>query len=415
MLSVLDLSPVFAGVRSPGDLLALRPLLYGRVPPAQFLIKSVDTVRASDPTELSNQLLPVSWLTGPRDAISEGGMTTEVAQMLRNALTRCLQCSLSPRERLQIWYCLRSLGVTPDDIESKRLLGVIVEFPQDSGLSLLTLYSDRFSATFWEGGSARWPAYEEGAPTLLVEAILKEAARFGMQGEVVEELPEPLPVGHILVSYLYPSGIRVNRLSFSSILSLPQLDLYNGAVSLFSMLSGGGAPVADPPMDLDDPQWEFPLLKSRIAAIVADLVLYTGLLFAILFSARHVIFEWDPLWQGMLVFFVMLLPPFVAAWMESSPVWGYKTVGKGLFGLVVYSASNSAGPTFLQALARNCAKWFISPLFLFCGFFWAFFHRYQRTWHDLLSHTVVLQNQEVDDEEELANSTLPETPTRQGG
>lgn len=399
MLASLDLTPVFSGKRAAGDVPSLRPSFYGVQPPAEFLVRSVDVVRAEEAEDLANPLLPVYWLVQPRDA-AEGGITPEVLVLLKAGLRRVLDCSLSPRERLQIWYCLRSLGVQPEAVEASKLLGLIFEFPHETGTSLLCVYSDRFTAAVWEGGSRRWASYEEGAPSVMALDLLREGALIGETApSPVSEIPSTVSSNSILVAFLYPAGIRFIELPLSALPHSPYRPIYNRAVSLFGMLCSGGDVLDEPPMDLDDPKWVFGSLASRAGAFLADFVLYGLLIFLTVYFSREALANWDIISKCLLGFFFLFLPPLVGAWMESSPAWGFRSAGKHLFHLAVYSTSDSLGPLFVQAFARNLAKWFLSAPFLGCGFLWAFFQRYHRAWHDVLSNTVVVFDSESGDSE----------------
>lgn len=389
----MDLGPVFSGRRSPGDVSSLRPLFYGVQPPAEFLVKSVDAERDALEPDLANPLLPVHWLVDARDAVDKDGLTPEVLKVVKAGFLRVLDCSLSPRERLQVWYCLRSLGVQPPEADANKLLGVILEFPQDNGgLSFLAVYSDRFTAAVWDGGSKRWAAYEEGALSILAQDLFKEAGQLA-EGSVppVSDLPAPLASSSISVAFLHPAGIRFVSLPKAGLAKSPYLSLYNHGATLFGLLcSSSGGELENLPMDLDDPKWVRASLFDRGAAFFADLLVYGVVLGLAFYFSRDAVAKWDVVSRFIVYFLFLAFPPLLGAWMESSPAWAFRTAGKHIFGLTVTSTTDCLGSAFLQALARNLSKWFLSLPFLGCGFLWAVFHRYGRTWHDVLSNTVVL-------------------------
>ncbi len=67
-----------------------------------------------------------------------------------------------------------------------------------------------------------------------------------------------------------------------------------------------------------------------------------------------------------------------------------QTPGKYLRKIRVASL-NGEKITYRQALIRNELGYFLSAMFLFLGFFWAFFDKKRQTWHDKLANTVVVK------------------------
>jgi uncharacterized RDD family membrane protein YckC len=403
MLVPLDLSSRFSGLAAfSGDVISYRPLLYGTLFPMDFLLRSVDEARLAESPDLANPLSPVHWLVEARDLFSSSQSVEQALPVVRRGLERALECSLSPRERLQLWYCLRSLGVVPPGSVSTQLLGVAFEFPQPSGaLGILAVYSDRSALAMWKDGVRRWPAYEDGAAALMVQDLIRLASRTPLDVVPLEDLPALAPPGAVRLIYMTPGGLRVCEFDPFSLAGQPLADVYNSGVTLFGLLlDDPAAPQVSPPMDLADPQWQYPPFSSRAGAFLADLLLFGFFLAAVFYFSREALAGWSV--SALLVLCVLTgcLPPLLSAWMESSSAWGFRTPGKHLFALTVYSVEDSLGPRFVQALARNFSKYFLSSLFLFCGFLWAFFHTYGRTWHDLFADTVVVGAPAFSDEED---------------
>lgn len=420
MLAPLDLLGIFTGKsRSDDDFAKIRPLIYSCVDPAKFLVQSVDYARKNQEDQLTDSSKPVYWLAEARDAVVEakGQLTQDVLRVLRSSLLNCLDSTLSPRERAQIWYCLRSLGVPPSGLEQNKILGVVVEFFGEEGPLLIYSSPDKFAAAIWDKGSAKASIYEEGPANDLAQRVCQIAASVADRIELGNEPPRSPTSGQVGFCFMTPGGYRKAILSEEEVEDLGLLELYNNAISLVEVLTGtkdssevygeessgfGGSsnPYAPSPMALWDPKWVYGSVWRRALAFFIDCLFFGVLWGALVYLSVSYLTTLSFLSLLVVVSIVVFSIPFMAAWMESSPSWGFRTVGKSMVGLCIASINTSGGPYYPQALARNMVKWFVSPLLLYSGFLWAFFHRYKRTWHDVLGETVVLYDAPVKKGEE---------------
>ena len=401
MFSPLELpSRLFVERPAMEAMAALRPVVYGFVPPAEFLCRAVDEIEGGPETldELGCER-PERFFGHPRKLLSAQGMNPEIVEMLRDGFRAAIHSGhVSPREKAQLWYCLRSLGSPPvDGIDSNALLGVVFEFFDGDDHVLVALYADG-SGIVATDRLIRWSPREEGEPKILLKNIFAEAALCGHKipqiTDSMPRMPVPEEVGVVL---LYPNGMRDLRVKESAIESSPQADLLRWGVEFYRSLVGE----ADTgyKFDYDSPPEPYAPLGVRAGAAIADLLFFGLFFFTVVFFSRDVISTWSSAALFGLVVSFSFLPPLMGAWMESSPSWGFRTFGKRMFECRVCCTLTGGGLSFTQSLARNFTKWFISPWFLFTGLVWAFFHKYHRTWHDVLSDTVVLKYSDKGDHE----------------
>lgn len=396
MLAPLDLTLVLNGPRVAGDYAGYRPLFYGSLGPSEFLLKSVSGVMPAADDEISdlaNPLRAVHWLAAGAEAVErEGGMTPKSAKELAAALGRAAECGVSSRERSQLWYCLRSLGVVPEK-EPDRVLGVILETREEKDHPMLLYASpDKSSVAVWEGGAFSWSGREEGFPTALAANLCRVAAANLNLLPRVDEVPPPPEKGFVVLTVVTPSGFRTFSGTEDQLADAGLADFYNLAGELLGLLCAEVDPalLGLTTLDLDSQERVFPPFSKRLAGFALDLFFYGVIGFLIYRFTSPALSQWGFTKSLVAYWFLFLLFPVLGAWMESSPAWGFRTLGKKAMGLGVISVDTSGGATFGQTFARNLAKFFLSPIFLLCGFVWAGFHRYGRAWHDVLSDTVVL-------------------------
>jgi uncharacterized RDD family membrane protein YckC len=362
---------------------------------------------------------------------------------------RAYQVVKTPREKSQLSFSYRVLGglelgqlddyqlggsAGSGDTEGAipDILGVILESrtPNEEGAasSRLLVYvgMDGHSSAMWEDGAVRGHGYDRSLKELGLEVIrlAKTSVRLGHLAEAAEPM-ELVGEGRVLFTVVTPAGFYTARLREASVESSPLADLFKSMGRVYyslcsspvlegvsSVESVGGNPVV--------PVGDFgSLFLRRWLAFSVDGACFTFfaalLLWGFLpghgrpgsFTALLTTFLADPV-KSMMVFLMdstqgvglsvslLVFPlvlmgfPLVSSLCESSEALGYATLGKKLFSLSVVSLTpNDRKVGFLQALARNFAKWYLSPLFLCTGYFWGLFHSQGRCWHDIFALTAV--------------------------
>ena len=66
------------------------------------------------------------------------------------------------------------------------------------------------------------------------------------------------------------------------------------------------------------------------------------------------------------------------------------TPGKKIFGLRIMNKDSIVAPTIRQLLLRESVGRFCSTIVFFVGYFWCMFNKEHRTWHDMMSKTIVV-------------------------
>jgi uncharacterized RDD family membrane protein YckC len=432
MLSALDLSGLFSTKnRVSGDYGRWRPFFYGLMDPVDFLLTSVDSVRGGVSSDEEDEGHALHWLGQARDLYgsSGGDLSQRSRDQLVELLVKALGCPMNARERSQVCYLLRALGhsgafstkgrgLAPNTLSSEGPLvfSVVLEFDAGGCPTLIYAGSDRFAAAYWEGGSAKIPPYEASAASeIALKAVSASSSLLDRldlaSGPDSFDPPELPPVGSVLVSVITDRGVYSKVLPVAGLSQGGLTSLYNPMVSLLkALLSQGGSRseashagqgsssesgafvVEEQPRPFvpQDPCWKYPTISRRVAAFLVDAVFYTFFFSVLSYFLWPAFDRWPYLISVLAKVCLVMLLPLLAAWMESSADWAYASLGKRLVGIRVLSTHTSLGPLFPQALARNLAKWYLSPLFLGTGFLWAGFHPLRRTWHDLLGDTVVI-------------------------
>jgi len=457
MLSALELSGLFSAEdRAPEDYSRWRPRFYGLVDPVDFLLTSVDDARSKGAGFGFDEQDPdhaLHWLGRARDIYgSSGGDLSQMAQReLVELFVKALGCPLNSRERSQICYLLRALGCTSGfSAKGKGLFessgaggppvvfSALLEFDAGQGPTLVYGGADRFAAAYWDGGSVKLPPYEAtGATEFLLKAVSAASSlldRLDLQSDSYD-LPDIPAAGNVFLSVVTDRGVFSKTLPVSSVLSTGLTSLYNPLVGLLRVLvsdqgpgqgqgrdAGSLSPVAlrvfgEEPRAFvpEDPDWKYPTIFKRVGAFLIDGVFYVALFSVLSYFLWPAFDGWSYLVSLLAKVWLIMLFPLLAAWMESSSDWGYASMGKQLLRIRVVSMFTSKGPLFLQALARNLAKWYLSPLFLGTGFLWAFFHPLRRTWHDLLADTVVVYKPEGANDDLDALPEIVVQPGQAGG
>jgi uncharacterized RDD family membrane protein YckC len=411
MFSALDFSYFVSGSTSlyqvksiaNEDYLRLRPLFYSTLPPVDFIATSVDSWKGRT-EDLEDKTQAEYWLAKSYSYLeSFGGVDKKSSKLMKDALLECLGCAMTNRERAQLWYCLRSLGKRP--IDPKNVLGIVFEYGQ--GKEILYVSPDKYAFLVTPTGFYRWRPFEEGdameTVQALISSVLEISDKFVKHTDNVEA---PLE-NELVLSLITSGGIKSTRYyenhlgikGVSSVFDLAhnlKLDLLDSAVreessnvseeELDSSLPFG----QKVPINYLNPPAAYPSSFSRSGAFLFDIVFYLCVVSLIAMGLKGHLVSWGYFGIFVALPVIYLCLPLSSAWMESSKDWGYQTIGKKLFGMRVYSSETSSYTFFLQALARNLFKYTLSPLFFGSGFLWSFFHKYRRTWHDVVAGTVVL-------------------------
>ncbi len=441
MIPSLDISPLFTSDPKSftlDDYEFWRPYFYANLDPTGVLLGlSGPQEKASKPRRgrskgVSSSLKatkvdaeekdPLVWLTSCRSLLlaSGGSMTAGVVGKMGELLLGAIGSYTSPREKAQLAYMLRGLSFSGDYYDGGMpvLYAVVFEFDVGDGPTLIYASSDGSASMYWVGGAIKWASYDGGEGADISQRIHRVSSE--SLPALLEDVDStsPLPpkpkLGYIRISYVTSRGL-VTKLYKRSDLMSSTLLVYRHFVLLFRALVGDSNISSSDPLlraKASDRASHLPLplklltphysgVGLRAMALFVDVVFF-GMLFS-LFS--YFLYPIVSSWGGMVVFLFYIaagfsLMPLCFAWMESSQEWGYRTIGKRLFSLRVHTTSNSdlsSGPTFPQALARNCFKYFISPPFFCVGYLWAAYHPFVRTWHDLVGDTVVLnQNSKIE-------------------
>jgi len=119
---------------------------------------------------------------------------------------------LETRHYLQAWCFLRQAGVTPDDVDAKEVLGVVIEVPIGPGLDLLAAYRDGTAQYHNHAGGA----VVGGRPDSRLDSYVDGLLAAGR--DVVERIgpwegarPEPPSEGLIRLNFLTPAGLHFGQ------------------------------------------------------------------------------------------------------------------------------------------------------------------------------------------------------------
>jgi len=319
---------------------------------------------------------------------AKGGMTPEFLEEFREGFIKTLGTRLSSREIFQIWHCLRTLGAFPPASTARSVLGVCVESFSESPF---LLFCDKEKSCFgiWEGGSEKFAWYNEGEATQLVGELLA-ASEAGLElFSASEELPALLNEGEFLVTILTPSGWRYLRVLESEVDVGPLGVIHQAFLRLRRlMLVDAGvefSPTKHVGFDKDDPKWVYPSLFVRLAGFSLDLFSYLAGVFLVGYGAYVFQGGLTLLWVWGLMFGAFFFFPFYLALFESSQT--HTSFGKRFFSLYVVSTLRGTGTSFLQALARNFCKCYLSWSF---GWIWGVFNPHKCMFHDVLMDTIVI-------------------------
>jgi hypothetical protein len=185
--------PGEAPVAQPSAADALRPLLYGDVPLAEW-----------PPPGGESDLEPWATFVRARDAAGAGRSGEAVEAWLSIARDPDVEA----RCALQAWTFLRQAGYEPEWPEAVEVLGVVCEIAAGGGHDVLAAYRD--GSARYLNHSGRVAVVEEPWPETyaVVAAGARLAREIGLWNEPA--LP-PLPAGHSRVLLLTPGGFRFGQ------------------------------------------------------------------------------------------------------------------------------------------------------------------------------------------------------------
>ena len=131
------------------------------------------------------------------------------------------QHGLESRHSLQAWTVLRELGTQPPSAEQKRVLGVVVDVPVESGVDSVAAYEDGTARYLnYSGAAILWEA-----PDDRLAAVVREVLAAGQKIATVigpwEGARPELPAGQTRLSMLTPSGIHFGQAPFAALAREP--------------------------------------------------------------------------------------------------------------------------------------------------------------------------------------------------
>jgi uncharacterized RDD family membrane protein YckC len=300
-----------------------------------------------------------------------------------------------------------------EEDDGDEVYAVLMEFDSGGGPTMVYSSSDSFACAFWHRDAKKWSVFDKGVGADLSSRLCKVAKEVAAKmpsdsGAEVEagDLPELPSTEVIRFSIIMASGVRSVAVDKTLISESGFESLYNGFATLFGVLVGrdfdhqrhgtlgftAGLDVDVYPLRLEKLKLPagFSPIFSRMVAFMVDLGIIAVILGGFLYFLSPLVNKWGLLPSAVLYVLFGLSLPMLWAWMESSPDWGHATLGKRLVGIHVHGVS-SPHISFPQSLARNLSKYVFGPMFFFSGYVWSLFHPYRRSWHDLLSDTVVLE------------------------
>ena len=194
----------------------LRPLLYGDVPVEQWGAGAGE----GDP-----------WDQFAAARLAVASSDTDAAVAIWNEIAG--SPGLESRQYLQVWTFLRQTGHRPPADEAKRVLGVIAEMPVNESHDVLAAYED---------GSCRYLNYSGKATVIddrTIEGVQLAVGNWLDVGRSLvrvigpwdqPELPS-LPVGHIRVMVLTPSGPHFGEGPEQQMMANPMAASFVGAAA----------------------------------------------------------------------------------------------------------------------------------------------------------------------------------------
>lgn len=123
--------------------------------------------------------------------------------------------SLESRHYAQAWHFLRVAGEKPTLIESKRLLGVVLEVPMEAGLDLLAAYPERTARYYNHSGRGVVWGHPDDSLDALIDNLLAAGQRIlDAIGPWESNRPAEPPLGQIRLNVLSPAGLHFGQSTF---------------------------------------------------------------------------------------------------------------------------------------------------------------------------------------------------------
>ena len=134
---------------------------------------------------------------------------------------------LESRHYLQAWHFLREVGVMPDPVVAKQILGVVVEVALAEGLDIVAAYADYTARYFkFSGAGVIWDA-PDNTMNQKIDAVLQAGeVVVGQIGPWKDARPPAPPTGHARISMLTPSGLHFGEGPYAGLVN----DQFGGLV-----------------------------------------------------------------------------------------------------------------------------------------------------------------------------------------
>jgi hypothetical protein len=175
---------------------SLRDVLFGDVPASEWPAAGAEHA-AAEP-----------WSSFARAREQASTSRAEAVLTLRGIVETT---GLESRHYLQAWRALRELGVAPDAALAKRVLGVVVEVPVETGLDVLAAYADRTARYLnYSGAAVVWERPNDILDAE-VDALLEAGHAIAMRIGAWDGPRPVLPPGQTRLSILTPSGLHFGQ------------------------------------------------------------------------------------------------------------------------------------------------------------------------------------------------------------
>jgi hypothetical protein len=131
------------------------------------------------------------------------GKTEEAARLL-HAVTLIAQETIL---ELWAWHNLRRIGKRPSAAQQEKVLGIVIEVPNEGGEDLLASYADGTARYLnHQGGMIIWDTFDERITPLIHEGI-RMARPMGNLEQY--HLDEPVPDDEVRLTVLTPAGMYI--------------------------------------------------------------------------------------------------------------------------------------------------------------------------------------------------------------